>query len=122
MNAMSEENVQRAVVNPGAAEDAVSKTRTIYDVGPMEVFWRNLLAGFARGLGSLVVYVIFIVILGFFFSRFILPQLQPLISSFADSVNTLNALQHSQVMPSSGSPGQTPAPSDLQNLLKNYQF
>lgn len=52
-------------------------TRTIYDVSPKEILWRNLLAGIASGFGALLVPLIVITILGNLFLVHIWPQLKP---------------------------------------------
>ncbi len=93
---MTDQNLNQPVVSSEHSDDVVAKTRTIYDVSPFEIFWRNLLAGFARGLGSVVVYFILAFVVGIIFTQVVLPKLQPLIDSYTNSMNTLNSLQKFQ--------------------------
>lgn len=56
--------------------------RTIYDVSPQEIIWRNFLAGIASGLGALIGPLLVIFILGNLFLTHIWPQIQPIINAF----------------------------------------
>lgn len=93
---MQEQNFSQAVVSSSSKEDTVSKTKTIYDVSAYEIFWRNFLAGLARGVGGLVMYFVLIVVIGTIFTQFILPQLQPLLNTYTSSLNSLKSLQQYQ--------------------------
>ena len=63
--------------------DRVSKTKTIYDAGAGEIFWKNFLAGFSRTIGGIFVYLIFFLILSNLFLNFLLPKISPHLSSIS---------------------------------------
>lgn len=64
----------------------VKKSRSIYDATAGEIFWRNFLAGASRSLGGIIFYLIFILIIGSVFIRYLTPILSPLL----DQLNTIS--------------------------------
>lgn len=77
----TQENSQ--VAPSGAAKR--QQTRTIYDAGYNEIFWKSLLAGFSLGLGRTFASIIFYaVVLGF-----VLTYIAPLFEQIMAPVNRL---------------------------------
>ena len=68
-------------------DDRLSKSKTLYDASTSEIILKNFLAGFSRTLGGLVLYFLFVFILGAFFVRFALPIITP----FLNQLNTINS-------------------------------
>jgi len=95
------------IVKSENKDDAVSKTKTIYDAGAGEIIWKNFLAGFSRGVGGIFVYILFLLIFSGIFYNFVLPKLMPLITTYTNIFKSL-------------SPGSATKPGtlDLLNLIK----
>jgi len=73
--------------------DKLSTTKSIYEVSAGEIFWRNLLAGASRALGSLIIYALFLLLMLTIISRTVLPVIMPLLEkSFA----AMESLENSQ--------------------------
>lgn len=76
--------------------DRVSKTKTVYDVGAGEIFWKNFLAGFAKSLGGIFVYIIFLLVFGWIFYSFALPKITPFLNSYLNLFNSLGGTSGSK--------------------------
>lgn len=72
--------------------DTLTSTKTIYDVGPWEIFWRNFLAGMARALGGLLIYFLISIVLVSLFTTYIWPLISPQFQMFGDSLELLQGL------------------------------
>jgi hypothetical protein len=119
--ALAPTNTQ-AVFSSVDKADRISGTRTLYDASAGEIFWRNFLSGFARGLGMILVYVIFIVLVSLLAARFIVPVVQPFINQYSNLMKSFSSIQ--QVIPSQSSQNQTNQFNQLyqlQNQLMNGQ-
>jgi hypothetical protein len=81
-------------------KDVSSKTKTLYDAGYGEIFWKNFLAGLGRGLGGLFVWIIFLSITSILFINIVLPKLMPLINGYTNLLNTFNSA--AKMKPESG--------------------
>ncbi len=73
-----------------AGEDRAGKTKTIYQVSGFEIFWRNFLAGFARALGIMVLYIIIIIISGVIFTTTFLPMINPSLQNAQELIENIN--------------------------------
>lgn len=93
--------------------DIVSKTKTLYDAGPLEIFWKNFLAGFGRGLGGIFVYLIFLFIIAGVFYNFVLPKFMPAITGYMNLFKSLESI--SNVKPGAGN--IIPENLNIQKLL-----
>ncbi len=93
--------------------DEKEENRTIYNAGPGEIFFKNFLAGLGRGLGSLFVYLIFLVILGVIAINFVLPKVLPLITGYTDLLKSLEGVSNLKSSPANTIPGNP----DLQQLF-----
>lgn len=82
-----------AIIQSTDKKDRISQTKTIYDVGAGEIFWRNFLAGFSRTLGGIILYLILLFIFGMFFAQFILPKFLPIINQLLDMSKSLEKFQ-----------------------------
>lgn len=80
--------VNQSVLADIPTADKQSKTKTIYDSSLSSIFWKNLVAGFARALGGLIIWSILILFSGYFFVNQIWPQIHPLITSYQQLVET----------------------------------
>lgn len=74
---MPELEKEQVLVQTSDKPDRVSKTKTVYDVSAWEIFWRNFLAGIARTFGGIIIYLLFISVIGAIFLQFISPILFP---------------------------------------------
>ncbi len=81
-------------------DQAQKHPKDIYSSSIGEIFSKNFIAGFARGLGGVVVYILFLGVVLFIVSRTLLPKLEPLFSTFQDS---MNLLQNGTSLPQNGS-------------------
>jgi hypothetical protein len=82
----------KPVLNPAAGEapeDRTGKTRTLYDAGAGEIFWKNFLAGASRALGALFLYVILTFVFGFLIAQLVWPKLAPLVTQLTSAVGAL---------------------------------
>jgi len=74
-------------------DDNITKEKTIYQVSPWEIFWRNFLAGMARALGGVILYALVLTILSNIFLRFFWPQIEPLVDTLNTSTEILKNFQ-----------------------------
>lgn len=93
--------------------DLVSKTKTIYEAEAGEIFWKNFLAGFARGIGGVFVYIIFLLIISVVFTNFILPKLMPTVTGYMDLFKSIGSISNTK----SQLDNIVPENLDLQKLL-----
>jgi len=63
-------------------DDSTNSKKDLYSSSTGSIFVKNFIAGFARALGSIIVYLIFLFITLYLSSRYLYPQLKPLIDSF----------------------------------------
>jgi len=101
------------VVKSEDKKDLVSKTKTIYDAGAGEIFWKNFLAGFSRGLGGVFIYIIFLLIISAVFYNFVLPKFMPLITGYIDILKSFSSISN----PKSGGSNIIPENLDILKLL-----
>ena len=83
------------------------KTKTVYDVGYGEIFWKNFLAGLGNGLGGLCVYLISLAVIGVIFFYFILPTLIPSINTYTNFFKSVSSVINTK----------PPAPNSPENFL-----
>jgi hypothetical protein len=76
--------------------DVVSKTKTLYDASAGEIFWKNFLAGFGRGLGGVFIWLILLFITGVLFINLVLPKLMPSITNFENLLKSLSPASNTQ--------------------------
>jgi hypothetical protein len=88
------------------------KQRTIYDASISEIFWKNFLVGFGKTLGSLFLYMVFIVVSYYLFSIYVLPKFMPMINKMFSMVDTIEKLQKIQTP-------QINIPSNLNSVFQN---
>lgn len=69
--------------------DRIGKTKTIYQMSAWSIFWRNFLAGFSRSLGGLIIYVIFLLVIGYLSYQTLLPRLLPIFQSYTTMMQSL---------------------------------
>ncbi|PIY80687.1 MAG: hypothetical protein COY80_01775 [Candidatus Pacebacteria bacterium CG_4_10_14_0_8_um_filter_42_14] len=67
--------------------------KNMYEVSWLEVFGRNVVAGMGRALGSLVLYVVVILVLGNLFIQNIWPIIEPIVNSFQQSSQVMQEIQ-----------------------------
>lgn len=70
--------------------------KTLYNASYGEIFWKNFLAGLGHGLGGLLVHLIFFVVSIVLVTYFVLPQLEPFITSLTDITNSFKTLSEPQ--------------------------
>ena len=87
----------------GEKADNVGNDRTIYDVGWGTLIGRNIVAGMSRAFGGILLNILFLVILGSVFARYIWPHFQ---SSYEAILNASEMLTNaSQTLLPSGENG-----------------
>jgi len=91
MDMQTDNNVD-PIIQSEYGEDRARKTKTIYDVSAFEIFWRNFLAGMARTMGGLILYFLFVFIVGMIFLQFMLPRIMPIIEKFGSFTNSLDKI------------------------------
>ncbi len=67
--------------------------KTLYEASVWEIFWRNLLAGMSRGLGNLILVILFSLIVGNLFMTYVWPYLEPIFDSFATTNELLDFVE-----------------------------
>lgn len=73
-------------------EEKVTKTKTIYEAGYTEIFFRNFLAGMSRTIGALFVYFVFLFLIGVVFRQLVLPKLLPFLNNFLNITQSLKSI------------------------------
>jgi len=101
------------VIKSEDKKDLVSKTKTIYEAGAGEIFWKNFLAGFGRSLGGVFVYVIFLLIISWVIYNFVLPKFMPLITGYMNIFKSFNSISNTK----SGAGNTSPGGLDILKLL-----
>ncbi|PIR61376.1 MAG: hypothetical protein COY81_04320 [Candidatus Pacebacteria bacterium CG_4_10_14_0_8_um_filter_43_12] len=76
-----------------AEPDQISKTKTLYEVGAWEIFWRNFLAGASRTIGGLVIYLAVLYVLSNIFIAYVWPVIQPVFQQMGETTDLLKQLQ-----------------------------
>ncbi len=76
--------------------DTPKDHNSLYDASYWEIFWKNFLVGFARGLGGFVVYIVFLLIAYYSFISVVLPKLQPFLTAFIKAQETVSKIQNPQ--------------------------
>jgi hypothetical protein len=74
--------INQTILKDEASADKISDVKTIYGASYFSIFMRNFLAGFARSLGSVFIYLVFVGISAYFFFLFAWPQIQPFLKSY----------------------------------------
>lgn len=74
-------------------DDNVTKEKTIYQVSPWEIIWRNFLAGMARSLGSVILYAVVLTIISQIFMKLFWPQIEPLVDTLNSTTDILKDFQ-----------------------------
>ena len=59
--------------------------KTLYETSNNDIFWKNFLVGFGRGLGGLAVQIVLFLLFYFYFMYFVMPQIQPLLNLLPNS-------------------------------------
>jgi len=90
----------------------MDSSQNIYTQTPSQVFFKNFLAGFAKGLGNITIYLLALFLI---FNIFIKPQLGQ-ISEFFNLYK-----QSMEMFKNQSQPSQNPN-LDIQDLLKQLQL
>lgn len=101
------------IVKSEEKEDFISKTKTIYNAGFGEIFWKNFLAGISRSLGGIFVYIVFLFIFSGIFLNIILPKIMPSIESYTNLIKSFGTINN----PKQGTGIVLPQNFDLQKIL-----
>lgn len=76
--------------------DQLPSGRSIYEVSHSEIFWRNFLAGFARGLGNFIFTLLLFFIITAITARFLMPIVNPLFESMTSINGILGTINSTQ--------------------------
>lgn len=82
----------QAVNNSVEPQDRLNQTKTMYDVSSMEVFGKNFLAGLGRSLGSISIYIFFLIAIYSVFIKYTLPQIEPFIKEYRQAIESITKL------------------------------
>lgn len=97
------------------AEKKDSK-KTLYTSSYVSIIIKNFLAGFFRALGTVIVYIIFLLIMVHVFKTYIMPEIQPLL----DTVDQLGTLQESLTAPETENP-ITIDPETVNQIMEQFK-
>lgn len=103
----------QAINNSIEPNDKHSRTKTMYDVSPFEVFGRNFLAGLGRSMGSIGIYLVFLFIFYSLFVDYVLPHIQPFIVEYRQAIESITKLN------STTGPGAGQDNNQYQQFLQN---
>jgi hypothetical protein len=67
---------------------------SLYTASNTEIFYKNFLAGFARGLGGLAVNLAFLAIVYFSFVSIVLPKIRPFVDAFINAQESIGRFQN----------------------------
>src|SRR5690606_17499992 len=67
-------------------EDRAGSHRSIYEVSKWEVFWRNFIAGMARSLGGIVIYLLFLLFMASILSQVVYPRIKPFLDQYQQAL------------------------------------
>jgi hypothetical protein len=100
--------------------DHEGPTKTLYQVSSGSIFWRNFVAGFARALGGLLIWVILVIISSQLFLIYVWPQMRPLLTSYQKAIDSITTLGNSGQNVQSSGEGQTIQidPATMQNIIQ----
>jgi hypothetical protein len=110
--------------------------KTLYDASALEIIGKNFLAGFSHALGGVIIQIGFFVVLGYFATIYLWPQIQPMMNLLSRSVESMEQLQQTMqiparlegnqnVLPGAGKEGSaagktTVDPQLIQQLMQQY--
>lgn len=103
-----------------ATGDLVAPQKSLFAASAGEIFWRNFLAGASRAFGAIVVYLIFLVLMGIFMSQVVLPQILPLLGPLNAAFCTINSLNTTDMIAPTNT-SNTDLDADLLNQLQLLQ-
>ena len=97
--------------------DQLDQTKTIYQASAKEVFFKNFLAGFGRALGSIFIYLVFMIISISVFLTYAYPQIKPFIDEYQQAIKSLNTLNKATDSFNDSGPNAQQFLEDLQKSL-----
>jgi len=74
-----EANTTSNYSNPPSPPDSENN---LYNSSYISIFFRNFVAGLAKGLGGIFVYLILVWVVGRIMVQYVLPEIRPLINTF----------------------------------------
>lgn len=77
---------------PSSPHHAADSERTIYSASAGEIFWKNLLAGLAHGLGTILIYLFFVSGILVLAWRFLFPLVAPYWQVFEQAVGSIQQM------------------------------
>ena len=110
------EQIENKVKNV-AKPDWIGNSKTIYDVGSFEVFWRNFVAGMGRALGTIIMYFLFVYVIYATFVNLIFPTLKPYLDGY---MNLLNIMGRNEQLQTGQSNSVQLDEQDITNLLQQF--
>lgn len=93
---------------------------SLYQTSNTQIVLKNFLAGFSRGMGTIVAQLIFLGLLYLLFLRFVFPQVAPLFALLERTVTSMEQIQETQtqLLNPTESGSQNVQGIDLQELLQ----
>lgn len=85
-------DLEKQEILSGPPQDKHHQQITIYEAGYSEIFWKNFLAGFGRSLGGIIVYAVFVIVIGGIAVKTLLPIFAPLLEQLGSVTSTLDKM------------------------------
>jgi len=78
-------------VNQPHIERQEKEDRTIYNATKSEIFWKNFVAGMARGLGMMIIQIIGYTLLFGILATFVWPLIEPMVGNLGGLTRSLES-------------------------------
>ncbi len=79
--------------------DKLTEGRSMYDASKSEIFWRNFLAGFARGLGNFIFSILIFIVITTITAQLLMPFVNPLFETMTSASGILKTMNSAQPKP-----------------------
>lgn len=93
---MPEVSQSQAVSQSEAKQDQLTSDTTIYQASTWSILWRNFLAGMARALGGLAIYVLVFVVTAQIVAIYIWPTVEPMLNGYMSAIDNFNRMSQVQ--------------------------
>lgn len=95
------------------------KDKSLYSASWASIFFRNFLAGAAKALGGIIMYILFLYLIARVVSTYVLPQITPLIDTLQTLVQLQSQQQNQLQAPGAGAIQVTP--EQIDQAIKQLQ-
>lgn len=67
---------------------------SLYTASYTDIFFKNFLIGFARGLGGFAVNIVFLIFIYYSFMYFVMPKIEPFLNAFVKAQETIGKISN----------------------------